>query len=788
MPTNPRRWESQRHPQRNQALLIEPTARNPIGGAGPIAVDRLPIGVIRSEAEGLDEIRVSDEKLLSVSEQIVAGPSASYLVEMTASFVIVRKPDVQSFSDRPRVIQQRSKIRFSHVPLEDPPRVRPRRKPVFAGDHEQAVCVEQPRGGYRERVVVGGRELGKGTQPPSSFRTSGCNTAVKDLRARLQLSNRIHHGTHPLDSAKPAPLGLRKVTFRLVSPRRRAVQGEGFFSAGGRPYGSLPARVTRFKADARLDDSKRGHRAISATAARAPESARAMLRVPLRSTRWAKTSLRLIVQWRMTWTRLLSLLGMVAVLGSCGRRNHTAPAATVSEGGASVAPPLPPARPELTLLYSSDLRGRLSPDTADASGGLARRATLVDRVKLEGGVVVQVDAGDLLAGSADVAIPGASYGRDVRTHMVLASYDRLGLDVVTLGERDLEMGRDRLKAALRAAEISVVAANLFGKADERPFPADQLIETGGQSIGVFGILDMPPEQAADLQPLGFRLGDAGEAAIAEVQSLRSRGARLVVGLFHIVGGRARAEQILARATGIDVVVLGHAGDDASAGFATVVGRTQVLFAGTLGTALGRLDVRGFRPGSQPKFEDHTLKLTGAIPDQVGVGSIERAAAATLRQKSGQKEPLVPINWTYASNEGCEMCHKAEVEQWNTTAHAQAFAALKKFRRDRDTECLGCHMTGYLQAGQTTNAELTTKYFSNVGCESCHGPSAAHVRATNKKSGTSRTVGPEVCMGCHTNDQSLVSFDYASALPSILGPGHAALAADSSHGDRPERAR
>ena len=51
-----------------------------------------------------------------------------------------------------------------------------------------------------------------------------------------------------------------------------------------------------------------------------------------------------------------------------------------------------------------------------------------------------------------------------------------------------------------------------------------------------------------------------------------------------------------------------------------------------------------------------------------------------------------------------------------------------------------------------------------------------MRAVDKKTGTSRTVAPEVCLGCHTDDKSLVgSFDYATALKAVLGPQHGALA-------------
>lgn len=488
----------------------------------------------------------------------------------------------------------------------------------------------------------------------------------------------------------------------------------------------------------------------------------------------------------MTWTRRRAtvLLACLVFTVGCSRRNHPAAPGGASPGAAGV----PRSPPELTILYTSDLRGRFSPDVAGANGGLSRRATVVDRIRVAGTPVVQLDAGDLLSGAADAEIPDAPVPRARRTPMVLTGMGRMGVDVVALGERELELGNERLKAALKTAKLSVVSTNLLGKGAERPFPADQLIDAGGLSVGVFGILDLPAGQAAALESTGFRTGDPVEAIRTSTQSLRARGARLIVGLFHVTGGLARTREILAAAASdIDVVILGHGGEGLAPGTGIALGKTQIVHAGKLGAELGRLDVWGLAPGAARRYENQVYVLTNVIPEHVGVALIERVelekirsdaeqAAAELRRKNKQKDPpKVYENWTYASSTACAMCHKEATEQWNTTDHAQALATLKKNKHDREPACLGCHMTGYLQPGGTRSFETLMTYMANVGCESCHGPSVAHVRSPDKKHGTSRTVGPEVCLGCHTNDQNLGPFDYATAVKAILGPGHGALA-------------
>lgn len=490
----------------------------------------------------------------------------------------------------------------------------------------------------------------------------------------------------------------------------------------------------------------------------------------------------------------------------------------------ATAPPVPASPPVLTLLYSSDQRGRLVPEAPGSAGGLARRATLVDRIRLEGPPVLQLDAGDLLPGAAD-KVPGAQtvdapYRPGRRSRMVLESYKRMGVDVMTPGERDLDLGPAGLKAAFEAAKISAVAANLVDSAGGHPLAADKLIEVAGLSIGVFGILELLPGQLADLQRLGFRTDDPAEAARAAARSLRARGARLVIGLFHVVGGLPRVKDILTAAgtpdtaaaggagggggalTGaeIDVVVLGHvSGADVAhaAGPAaggngslpvTMLGRTRVVWNAAPGLELGRLDAYALRGGVPSLLDDHAMALTPSLPDHRGVALIEQversqleaeaeSVAAALRRKSGQKEVTVYESWTYGSNEGCAMCHQEQAAQWQTTDHAGALDTLKKNKHNAEPVCLGCHMTGYLLPGGTRRLTTAYTYFSNVGCEACHGPSAEHMRAQNKKTGTRRAVGAEICLGCHTSDQNIGTFEFAAALKSVLGKGHGeALAA------------
>jgi len=471
---------------------------------------------------------------------------------------------------------------------------------------------------------------------------------------------------------------------------------------------------------------------------------------------------------------------LAIALAGCSRKELTLVADSAAGVGSATA--APPAPPDVALLYWSDLRGRVEPPrgVAGALGGLPRWATLVDEARSAARAVVIVDAGDFLPPESDA---GTGAAADVR--VLLASYKRMGVNFVTPGENELALGVGRMRKLLHDANVTAVAANLVTSKGEPAFEEAQIVEAGGSSMGVFGVVELGAESSAGLKRWGFASTDAVDAARAATTSLRERGAAVIVGLFHLAGGMARADEIVRQAGDIDVVVLGH-GSDAEASSSRVVGKTQIVFAGALGTHVGRIDLRLGNDAGPPSLEDHTLALGPSLRDHLGVSLLAQTEAerariaqekvlAAERRKKGQKEPVLFESWTYGSNAACALCHPPAVAQWKTTDHAQAMAALKKARHEEDPACLGCHTTGYLQPGGTQRIDTAVQQFGDVGCECCHGPSAEHVRSIDKKRGTSRKVKPTVCFGCHTPDQSVDAFDYAAALPWVLGPGHGEVA-------------
>jgi hypothetical protein len=480
-------------------------------------------------------------------------------------------------------------------------------------------------------------------------------------------------------------------------------------------------------------------------------------------------------------TVLVGALTLATTVGwSCGRRR--------------AEPEVSRLRPAMALLYGADLRGRFDGTGSGGGtrGGLARRATLADEARLEADAVIQVDAGDFLPAPGDAAGMATPLGKP-RAPLILAAYRRMGVDAVLPGARELALGAEGLLTLVADSKVPMIAANVvaLGSGGPHRLESDRLIAAAGHQIGVFGVVDLSGESQANLPRWGFTLGDAATAARAAAVSLRARGAQFLVALIYADRGAARARGILTAAglwggtADVDVLVVGgepaRAAQSLSLGRDALVSRPALVEAGDEGATFGRLNVYWLASGGAPTMANRVLPVTGAIREQWGVSLIERAATIQVVEGrlandpppgASREERLANFeNWKFGGTESCVACHETEGAQWSTTDHAHALETLKGKGHDRDSRCVGCHMTGFLAPGGTRFLATATAYFPNVGCESCHGPSVEHVRSVDKRRGTSRKVDPIVCLGCHTPDQNLGPFDFATAIKDVLGPGH-----------------
>jgi hypothetical protein len=114
-------------------------------------------------------------------------------------------------------------------------------------------------------------------------------------------------------------------------------------------------------------------------------------------------------------------------------------------------------------------------------------------------------------------------------------------------------------------------------------------------------------------------------------------------------------------------------------------------------------------------------------------------------------PNVPPGFALAGSDTCRKCHQNDWHSWRQSAHAAAWHSLERKDAQADPDCQRCHATGYGMPGGFVSAGRSHALVG-VGCESCHGPSAAHVADPTVHTPHFREARAG-CQSCHDRENS-----------------------------------
>ncbi|MEJ7616994.1 MAG: metallophosphatase [Pyrinomonadaceae bacterium] len=217
---------------------------------------------------------------------------------------------------------------------------------------------------------------------------------------------------------------------------------------------------------------------------------------------------------------------------------------------------------KITILHTNDTHSQIDPlppnDPNAGRGGVARRATLVRRLRAENPHTLLIDGGD--------AFQGTPYFNLYKGEVEYKAMSAIGYDVVTLGNHDFDNGVEALAAAMKFANFDFVSANydVRGTAIAERVKRYVVRTLGRTRVGLFGL----GIRLAGLNtPNSFRgityLDPVGAARDA-VRALREREkCSLVVGISHLGyypnprENEIGDSQIAAQVDGIDFIAGGH---------------------------------------------------------------------------------------------------------------------------------------------------------------------------------------------------------------------------------------
>ncbi len=354
----------------------------------------------------------------------------------------------------------------------------------------------------------------------------------------------------------------------------------------------------------------------------------------------------------------------------------------------------------------------------------------------------------------------------LKSAFMVQAMDKLGYDVVTLGEREFNFGQQFLLDTFKKSKIDVVSANLVYADTKKPFVKSYVIRRlCGARVAFFGLIGKDMKVRTLSSERALEIKDPVATAKALLPELRKK-ADIVVLLSHL--GLTEGQRLTLDAPGIDVMVFGH-----QPGLFREITKTN-------GVINARPGERGqYIPGIHLVYEDgkivsydgEVVTLDDKVPaddemnrtvDDFNDEMNRRFAQAPSEDPAAAQATATPLTGDHFLGEkNCRRCHEAEYQMYSSQQHARAFATLTKNQRDSSPECLPCHVVGYGQPGGFATKQASPDLV-NVQCENCHGMGTKHPEAEDTKA----VVGPDVCLTCHTNEQN-PNFDYEEALKHIV---------------------
>src|SRR5215203_2915316 len=269
----------------------------------------------------------------------------------------------------------------------------------------------------------------------------------------------------------------------------------------------------------------------------------------------------------------------------------------------------------ITILHTNDTHSQIDPlpenDKNAGKGGVARRATLVKRIRKENPNTLLIDAGDVLQGTP--------YFNFYKGEVEYKAMSAIGYDVGTLGNHEFDNGVEALAAALKFANFDLVSANydVKGTVLEERVKRYVVKTVGGIRVGLFGLGVSPVALITPANFKGVTYIDPVIAARDIVKKLREEErCALVVAMTHLgyfEDGKRGDSLVAAQVDGIDFIASGHTHtfmEEPVTQTQPCGAKTLIFQVGKSGIYVGRVDFT-FRGGKLSGASAQLLDLRNA---------------------------------------------------------------------------------------------------------------------------------------------------------------------------------
>ena len=248
--------------------------------------------------------------------------------------------------------------------------------------------------------------------------------------------------------------------------------------------------------------------------------------------------------------------------------------------------------------------------------------------------MILVDTGDIFERS--YTVPEAKRPElEARAELYMRSYEKLGYDAISIGDRDVKLvGVELLQKLDKKVKFPILCANLVDSEGKPAFTESMVVERGGYRIGLFALITGGAEAR---EGNAYKVLPAEETALKVLKKLREQNVQAVVLLAHL--NHRDAAALAEKVPGIDII-LGGQGESPSK-FLESIGPTPAFFAEAGGrgqhmnTVVMHFSVDQYKPfvvrETPTKMMDELRSVDARIARYAGV--IQRPAKPGTRAAS-----------------------------------------------------------------------------------------------------------------------------------------------------------
>jgi hypothetical protein len=397
-----------------------------------------------------------------------------------------------------------------------------------------------------------------------------------------------------------------------------------------------------------------------------------------------------------------------------------------------------PSRP-VAIVASADTGGWIVPCgcAANQSGGMMRRGTFLRDVQKNADILF-LDAGG--------APGGTSAYQKVKFEAILRGEKVMGIAAHNLGGPEAALGAEYLREVRAKLAVPFVSANLRDSKGELVAEPILFVERGGKRFAITGLL------SRKFAVEGIRIDEPRETFLNFVKPKLGKHDVLVI-LAYLPEEELRQ---LAKDLPEAQLVLG--GPAAQSIPPHQEGPTLLAGVTNKGKFLLHLEPSD---GKGKRWQGKVVELGPQFADDDQQKDNLKRYLDLLEAKDFHAQETgfdrdgvghLPADSRVAGNDACVKCHQDDCKQWKDSKHGHAWETLETRGYHVDSYCQKCHTNGYgLPGGFVSRRESLPLRLQGVGCESCHGPSQAHVR--DPKQHTGYFHAKDRCATCHDPENS-----------------------------------